>query len=164
MEVDGLNTTAMVITIIVILLGIAGTIVPFIPGVPLIFIAITTYGWYEGFHIITAKYIAVMATLTILSIFVDYLASTLGAKYFGSSKYGIYGALIGTVLGIFIFPPAGLLIGPWIGAIVGEMIAGKDLSNAFRTGIGTILGLFSGVAFSLILAIIMLISFLIIVF
>ena len=159
-----MNTTAVVITIIVILLGIAGTIVPFIPGVPLVFIAITTYGWYEGFHTITAKYIAVMATLTILSLLVDYLASTLGAKYFGSSKYGIYGALIGTVLGLFIFPPAGLLVGPWVGAIAGEMIAGKDFTNAFRTGIGAIVGLFSGIVFSLILAIIMLISFLVIVF
>ncbi len=159
-----MNTTAVVITIIVILIGIAGTIVPFIPGVPLIFIAITTYGWYEGFHTLNAKYIAVMATLTILSILVEYLASTLGAKYFGSSKYGIYGAIIGTLLGLFIFPPAGLLFGPWIGAIVGELIAGKDFPNAFRTGIGSIVGLFSGIVFSLILAIIMFISFLIIVF
>lgn len=159
-----MTTTAVVITIIVILLGIAGTLIPFIPGVPLIFIAITTYGWYEGFHTITAKYIVVIATLTILSILVDYLSSTLGVKYFGSSKYGIYGALIGTVLGLFIFPPAGILIGPWIGAVAGEMIAGKDFSNAFRTGIGAIVGLLSGVAFSLIMAIIMFISFLVIVF
>lgn len=159
-----MNTTAVVITIIVILLGIVGTIIPFIPGIPLIFIAIATYGWYEGFHTITTKYIVIMAALTLLSLLVDYLASTLGAKYFGSGKYGIYGALIGTVLGLFIFPPAGLLIGPWVGAIAGEMMAGKDLSNAFRTGIGTIVGLFSGIAFSLILAIIMFISFLVIAF
>lgn len=159
-----MNTTAVVITIIVILLGIAGTIIPFIPGVPLIFIAIATYGWYEGFHTITTKYIVILAALTLLSLLVDYLASTMGAKYFGSSKYGIYGALIGTLLGLFLFPPAGLLIGPWIGAIVGELMAGKEFNTALRTGVGTIVGLFSGIVFSLILAIIMLVSFLIVVF
>lgn len=159
-----MNTTAVVITIIVILLGIVGTMIPFIPGIPLIFVAIATYGWYEGFHTISTKYIVIMAALTLLSLLIDYLASTMGAKFFGSSKYGVYGALIGTVLGLFVFPPAGLLIGPWIGAIGGEMIAGKEFSAAFRTGIGTIVGLFSGIVFSLTLAIIMFISFLIIVF
>jgi len=159
-----MNTTAVVITIIVILIGIAGTIVPLIPGIPLIFIAIASYGWYEGFQTISTKYIVIMAALTLLSLLVEYLGSTMGAKYFGSGKYGVYGALIGTLLGLFIFPPAGLLIGPWVGAIAGEMISGKEFSVAAKTGVGTIIGLFSGIALNLILAVIMFISFLIVVF
>ncbi len=159
-----MNTTAVIIAIIVMLLGIAGTIVPFIPGIPLIFLAIAGYGWYEGFHSVGTKYIAIMAGLTILSFAVEYLASTLGAKYFGSSKKGIIGALIGTCLGLFLLPPLGILIGPWIGACAGELLSGKDLATAMRTSLGTLAGIFSGLAFNLILAIIMLTSFLIIIF
>ncbi len=159
-----MNTTAVIIAIIVILLGIAGTIIPFIPGIPLIFIAITAYGWYEGFHAVSTKYIAIMASLTVLSLIVEYLSSILGAKYFGSSKKGIYGALIGTVIGIFVFPPIGILIGPWLGACVGELLSGKDLSTAMKTGLGTLAGIFSGITFNLIIAVLMMISFLIIIF
>lgn len=138
--------------------------VPFIPGIPLIFIAILGYGWYEGFQALSTTYIAIMAGLTILSLAVEYLASTLGAKYFGSSKTGIFGALIGTVVGIFVIPPIGILICPWIGACVGELIAGKDISTAMRIGLGTIVGIFTGLVFNLLIGIIMLISFLVIIF
>ncbi|CFX44959.1 Protein of unknown function DUF456 [Syntrophomonas zehnderi OL-4] len=150
--------------IIGILLGIAGTIIPFIPGIPLIFIAILGYGWYEGFHSIGTTYLAVMGGLAILSLAVEYLSSTLGAKYYGSTKNGVIGALIGTMAGIFIFPPLGILVGPWIGAVMGEVLAGKDIVAAVRIGLGTIVGIFSGLLFNLLIGIIMLISFLVVIF
>ncbi len=84
-----MSTGAVVVAIIVILIGIVGIFIPYIPGIPLIFIAILAYGWYEGFHQISAYYIALMAALTVLALVVDYLSATLGAKHFGSSKYGI---------------------------------------------------------------------------
>lgn len=159
-----MNTGAVILAIVVILIGIVGIFIPFIPGIPLIFIAILAYGWYEGFHQITAYYIAIMAALTVLALVVDYLAATLGAKYFGSSKTGIYGALLGTLLGIIIFAPIGIFVGPWLGALIGEMIAGKDFSTAMRISLGTIAGLFSGIAFNLVLGAAMFISFLIVIF
>ena len=159
-----MHTGAVILAIIVILIGIAGVFIPYIPGIPLIFIAILAYGWYEGFHQLSAYYIAVIAALTILSLVVDYLGATLGAKYFGSSKMGVYGALLGSLLGIIIFAPIGIFVGPWLGALVGEMLAGKDFSTAMRVSMGTIAGLFSGIAFNLVLGTAMFISFLSMIF
>lgn len=159
-----MNTGAVVLAIIFILIGIGGIFIPVVPGIPLIFIAILAYGWYEGFQHISAYYIAFMAALTVLALLVDYFSATLGAKYFGSSKYGIYGALLGTLLGIVIFAPVGIFLGPFLGALIGEMLAGKDINIAAKTSLGTIIGLFSGIAFNLILGLVMFISFLIIIF
>lgn len=154
----------LVLTLVVIMVGIAGTFVPIIPGVPLVFIAIAAYGWHEGFQTISPRYLVIIAGVTVLSLFVDYLATYMGAKYFGSSKKGLYGAVLGSFVGLFIFPPLGLLLGPWIGAIVGEFLQGNDWNKAMRSGTGAVIGLFSGIAFKVMLATIMLVSFLIIIF
>ncbi|PKM77719.1 MAG: DUF456 domain-containing protein [Firmicutes bacterium HGW-Firmicutes-15] len=159
-----MDVWVVIITLAVILLGIAGTFVPVLPGVPLVFIAIAAYGWHDGFQTVTPRYLAIIAGVTVLSLFVDYLSTYLGAKYFGSSKKGLYGAVIGSFVGLFIFPPAGLLIGPWVGAIIGEFIDGNDWNKALRSGMGAVIGLFSGIAFKLMLATLMLVSFLIIIF
>ncbi len=159
-----MDVWVVVITLAVILLGIAGTFVPVLPGVPLVFIAIAAYGWHDGFQTVTPRYLAIIAGVTVLSLFVDYLSTYLGAKYFGSSKKGLYGAVFGSFIGLFIFPPAGLLIGPWVGAIIGEFLEGNDWNKALRSGMGAVIGLFSGIAFKLALATIMLVSFLIIIF
>lgn len=158
------DVIALVLALIFILLGLAGTIIPFLPGIPLIFISIAAYGWYEGFQIVNARFLVVMAALTILSLLVDYLSTALGASYFGSSKNGIWGAIIGTFLGLIIFAPVGIFLGPWLGASIGEYTACHDINKAMKTGIGTVIGLFSGLVFNLVLAMIMLVAFLIKVF
>lgn len=150
--------------IILICIGVLGTIVPFLPGVPLVFISICAYGWYENFSTITPKLIALFAALTVLSIFVNYISATLGAKKFGSSKYGTWGALLGTFIGLFIFPPLGIFIGPWLGAMMGEYIYRKDLNRAFQAGVGAVVGLLSGIVFDLVIALVMAIWFLVKVF
>ncbi len=152
----------LVVVFLLILVGIAGTIVPLIPGIPLIFISIAAYGWYEGFQQITPKYLVIIGTVTVLSVIVDYLSTSIGAKYAGSSKKGIWGAFIGTFVGAIFFPPLGILLGPWLGAFIGEYIELQDANAAAKTGFGTVLGLFSGIIFNLILALIILISFIIV--
>lgn len=155
------NTIFLVVVFILIVLGIAGTILPFLPGVPLVFVSICAYGWYEGFNLISPRLIALFAGFTVLSIFLNYLSVALGAKYFGSSKYGVIGALLGIFLGIFIFPPLGIFIGPWLGATIGEYIYNKDFSSSLRSGIGAVIGLVSSIFFDLIIAITMAIWFII---
>ena len=81
-----MDVSIFIITLVVILIGIAGTFLPVLPGVPLFFMAIAAYGWYEGFQVITARYLVIIAGLAVLSLFVDYLSTYMGAKYFDSSK------------------------------------------------------------------------------
>ena len=118
----------------------------------MVFIAIAAYGWYEGFQVVTPKYLVILAGVAVLSLFVDYISTYLGAKYFDSSKMGLYGAVIGSIAGLFIFPPLGLLICPWLGAIIGELLQGNDWPKALRSGMGAVIGLFSGIAFKVALA------------
>lgn len=153
---------ASIIVIILLLLGVGGTILPLLPGIPFMFASIAAYGWYEGFNIITPKYICIIAALTVISLIVDYLSTVLGAKYFGSSKKGMWGAMLGTFIGLFLFPPLGLLLGPFLGAMLGEYLEIQNAEKAFRIGIGTVVGLFSGMVFKLILAIGIFVSFLIV--
>ena len=155
---------ALIIVMILLLLGIGGTILPLLPGIPLMFVSIAAYGWYEGFNTITPKYVCILAALTVISLIVDYLSTVLGAKYFGSSKKGMWGALLGTFIGLFLFPPLGLLLGPFLGAMIGEYIEIQDMEKAVKIGVGTVVGLFSGMVFKLVLAIGMFVSFLIVVF
>ncbi len=153
----------LIVVFLLILVGIAGTVIPLIPGIPLIFISIAAYGWYEGFQQVTPKYLVIIGALTVLSVMVDYLSTTLGAKYAGSSKKGIWGAFLGTLVGAIFFPPMGILIGPWLGAFIGEYLELQDLKAAAKTGFSTVLGLFSGIIFNLVLAFIILISFIIVI-
>ncbi len=155
---------ALIIVVVLLLLGVSGTILPLLPGIPLMFVSIAAYGWYEGFNIITPKYICIIAALTVISLIVDYLSTVLGAKYFGSSKKGIWGALLGTFIGLFLFPPLGLLLGPFLGAMLGEYLEMQDIEKAARIGVGTVVGLFSGMVFKLVLAIGIFVSFLVVVF
>ena len=159
-----MGTAVLVIVIMVMLLGLAGILLPIVPAIPLIFAAIAAYGWYEHFQVITPSFLTVMAGLTILSLFVDYLATYLGAKFFNSSRKGIWGAVLGSIVGIFIIPPLGIFICPWIGAVLGELLEGNNFQKAMRSGMGAVIGLFSGMAFKGILGAGMIISFLIKVF
>lgn len=160
----GMETAVLVIAIIFMLVGLAGTVFPFLPGVPLIFMAIAAYGWYEGFDLITSRLLIIFAALTILSLFLNYISAVLGAKHFGSSKAGIWGALVGTVAGVFILPPLGIFIGPWIGAFIGEYLRTHDINLSFKAAVGAVIGLVSGILFDLILGIVMVVTFLIKVF
>lgn len=153
---------AKALAIVVMLIGIAGSIMPVLPGIPLVFLAILGYGWFEGFNLISVHYIAIMGTLTLLSVLVDYIAGVWGAKRAGSSKLGMFGAGLGIVVGIF-FGPIGILVGPLLGAFAGEYLVLRDVSQAINVATGTVIGIFAGIAFKVLLGIGMLISFLFVI-
>ncbi|ADI01860.1 MULTISPECIES: DUF456 domain-containing protein [Syntrophothermus] len=159
-----MNVVVLIIAILLMLIGLAGTFLPVLPGIPVVFLAIAGYGWYEGFKVVTPKFLAIMAGLTVLSILVDYLAGLLGAKFFGSSPAGIWGAFVGGILGLVLGGPVGLVLGPWIGAFVGEYVKLRDVNKAWRVGVGTVVGIFTGVAAKVVIGLVMIIWFLIVVF
>lgn len=154
-----MNNLVLILVIVAMVIGAAGTILPVLPGIPLIFGAALFYGWYEGFSLITSNYLVILGILTLLSILFSYLSTVLGARRFGSGKFGSWGAMVGLILGLFLFPPLGLLIGPFLGAFLGEYITHKDSSQAVQASIGALIGLFSGIVFNLLIALGMVISF-----
>jgi uncharacterized protein len=141
---DG-NTLAYVIAGILILVGIAGTILPALPGVPLVYAGMLLAAWTDGFQEVPVWVMVVLGVMTLLSLGIDFLATSLGAKRAGASRKAMVGAALGTFAGIFFGIP-GLLLGPFVGAVAGEMIGGRELREASKVGFGTWLGLALGAA------------------
>ncbi|MCK5103645.1 MAG: DUF456 domain-containing protein [Cyclobacteriaceae bacterium] len=133
----------IIIGILLILIGLIGCFVPVLPGPPLAYISLLLLqiGPEVPFSL---KFMLIMAGVVAAVTILDYLIPALGAKKWGGSKYGIIGVLVGVVMGIFIFPPFGLLIFPLIGAFTGEVLNGADSSQAFKAAFGTFVGLLFG--------------------
>ena len=138
-----------------ILLGLAGTILPALPGLPLVFAGMLLAAWVDGFRLISGWTIALLALLTLVSVGVDIAATALGAKRVGAGKAAMFGAAIGTLVGAFFAIP-GLLLGPFLGAMIAELMAGRKLAHASRIGFGTWVGLAVGTALKIALAFAML--------
>ena len=136
------------LAVALILLGVAGTILPALPGVTLVFGGILLAAWIDHFTRIPGWLVAVFALLTLVAWAVDYFAAVAGAKKAGASKLAVAGAAIGTLLGIFT-GLWGLLFMPLIGAAIGEFIARRDVYRAGHVGIATWIGLLVGTAVKL---------------
>ncbi len=128
-----------ILGIVFILTGIAGCILPVIPGPPLSWAGLLLLHWTR-FAQFSATFLLVMACLAIAVTVLDYVIPVWGTKKFGGSKAGMWGATIGIFAGIFFFPPVGIIIGPFIGAVLGEIIAGKESGSALKAGLGSFVG------------------------
>ena len=137
--------------VLLIGLGLAGLVLPAIPGAPLIFFGLLLAAWTENFVYVGLWTIVVLAVLALLTYGIDLWATMFGAKKFGASKYAVIGAVLGSIVGIFLGFP-GIIFGPFIGAVVGELLAQKDLRQATRSGIGATIGLVLGAALKLAMA------------
>lgn len=146
-----MTTTLWVIAVLLIVVGVAGTVLPALPGVPLIFGGVLLAAWIGDFQRISVFTVVVLAILAVLGIVIDYVAAALSAKRAGASKEGIIGAAIGTLAGI-VTGLWGLLFMPLVGAAVGEFIAHKDALRAGKVGAATWFGLLVGTAIKLAIA------------
>jgi len=131
-----------------IAVGFVGTILPVLPGTVLIYAGFLTYGLITGFDSLGWPFYLGELVLVGLSYVVDFMASAYGVKFFGGSKAAIWGALFGSLL-IFVSGPIGLIVGPLIGAVAGELIAGKEVRRACNAGFGTFVGLLGGTVLKL---------------
>lgn len=122
-----------------ILAGIAGCILPVIPGPPLSWAGLLLLHWTR-FAQFSAVFLLVMACLAIVVTVLDYVIPVWGTKKFGGSKAGMWGATIGIFAGVFFFPPVGIIVGSFVGATLGEMIAGKESGSALKAGLGSFIG------------------------
>lgn len=140
--------------IVLSVVGIIGSVLPALPGPPLNYIALLILH-FSGRHEFTDRFLISWLIITLAVLALDYLIPIYGARMSGGTKKGIWGATIGLVAGIFLFPPFGMIIGPFIGAVIGEMLAGKDLNLAIRAGTGTFIGFIAGTVVKLAVSIIM---------
>ena len=139
---------------LLVIVGLAGTILPALPGVPLVFMGLLVAAWIGDFQKIGWPTLTVLALLTALAIAADVTATLLGAKRAGASKLALLGAAIGSIVGLF-FGLIGIFVFPFIGAIAGELIARQRLGQAAKVGFATWLGLLIGALAKLSLAITM---------
>lgn len=142
-----MDTTVLlwVLAASLILTGLAGVALPLLPGAPLLFLGLLVGAWADDFHYVGYGTLAVLAGLTVLTYIIDFFAGILGAQRFGASPRAMVGAGIGAVLGLFMGLP-GILFGPFVGAVIGELSARRSLAEAGMSGIGTTIGLVLGVA------------------
>ncbi len=132
-----------------VVVWVAALFVTFIPVVPAGFIIVGMALLHEllvGFGELSPTIWLALAVLTVLSSLVDNIAGALGARHFGGSRQGVWGAFVGGILGIFILPPLGLFLMPLVGAYVGELVAGRSAEQALRGAWGAVLGLLGGLA------------------
>jgi uncharacterized protein YqgC (DUF456 family) len=132
-----------ILAALLIAAGIAGAILPVLPGVPLVFGGMLLAAWADDFQHVGAVTLGLLGVLCVIALLVDFVAGVLGAKRVGASPRALWGAAIGTVVGLFFGLP-GLLLGPFAGAVIGELTAGSRVDHAARVGIGTWLGLLFG--------------------
>lgn len=146
----------LVLSIILVLLGFVGSIVPMLPGIPLMFGGFLLWGLASGWRNFSVNTVIVLGCVTIAVFLLDYYAGAAGAKKYGASKAGIWGSIIGGILGVLIFNIVGLILGPLVGAVLGELFAGKTRKEAWRAGWGAFVGLLAGGLIKIITAVMML--------
>lgn len=140
---------------LLVIIGLAGSVLPALPGTPLMFVGMLLVAWGTGFTTLGWGILAILAALTILSLVLDFVANLLGAKRAGASRLALVGAALGTLIGFF-FGLAGILLGPFIGAFAGEYIHSRHGGMATRVGIGTWVGILLGLVARVSIAFLML--------
>jgi hypothetical protein len=148
-------TILWISAILLIAAGLAGLVLPALPGAPLLFVGLVCAAWAEQFAYVGWGTLAVLGILCGLAYLVDFAAGAFGAKRFGASGRAVLGAGIGTLAGL-LFGIFGVIIGPFAGAVAGELTVHRDLKRAGRAGVGATLGLALGAAAKIALAFAML--------
>ncbi len=135
----------IIVAVLLIVVGIAGTVLPMLPGVPLVFAGLLLAAWHGGFEQVGILSMVIIGAIAAMAWVVDFFASVITAKKVGASKYALWGAGIGAVVGI-AGGIVGLIIGPAIGAVIGELISHKNTSREATTKATTV-GIAAGLGF-----------------
>ncbi len=146
---------AYCLAICLILVGLAGTIIPALPGIPMIFAGAWLIAFMEDYVYWSWGTLIALGVLTVISLIIDWVSQTMGAQKAGATKMGLTGAFLGTIVGL-PFGLVGIFLFPVIGAFVGEMIGHRDMRLAGKVSWATWVGMIAGIAAKLAIAFIML--------
>jgi uncharacterized protein len=148
-----------VIAAVLLAVGLVGAVVPMVPGIPLIFAGVWLIARVDQYRHLGRWWLLAIAVIGSLGLAVEVIAGSLGAKRMGATKQAVWGAMLGTVIGLFFGIP-GLLLGPFAGALLGELASGNSVLRATHVGIGTWMGLIFGTIFKLVTSLMMVAMFL----
>ncbi|MBP2002062.1 uncharacterized protein YqgC (DUF456 family) [Paenibacillus shirakamiensis] len=148
-----------IIIIALFVVGIAGAVVPILPGVVAIYAAFFVYGWFFTFAHFGWIFWTLQSLIVIVLLAADYAVGAWGVKRFGGSKASVWLSTIGAIIGPFVIPAFGLIIGPFVGAVIGELVTGSSLEKSVKVGFGSVVGLFSSMVVKIILQIVMIVVF-----
>lgn len=151
---DGGVVLIWILAVALVLIGLAGLVLPAIPGAPLLFAGLVAAAWAEDFVYVGTGTLVALGVMAVLTYAIDFAATAFGAKRFGASRRAMIGAGVGALLGLFL-GVLGVLVGPFVGAVIGELSTRRDLFVAGRAGIGATVGLAIGAAAKLALGIAM---------
>lgn len=134
------------------IVGLVGCVLPWLAGPPFNFIGLILLSAARGWKPFSPTFLIIMGSLAVLTMVLEYALPLAGTRRFGASKRGFWGAFLGMMVGVFVLPPFGLILGAFIGAVAGELSAGKDQSNALRAGWGAFAGMMAALAVKLIVS------------
>ena len=146
-----MDITLAVLGAALVLIGFIGSVLPIIPGPPISWAGLLLLKWTDYVNDHGAAYenaLWILLFFVILVTILDYVVPIMGTKKYGGSKRGVWGATIGVVVGLF-FGPLGIIIGPFLGAYIGEITTGKKNSDALRAAWGSFMGFLLGVGLKL---------------
>lgn len=146
-------TVLIIVGIILILTGIAGCILPLLPGPPLCFLALLIQQ-LNAEPPFTTNFLLIWGSVTLVVTVLDYVIPLYGTKKFGGSKFGVWGCTIGLVVGLWL-GPFGIIVGPFVGAFIGEIIANNDSSTALKSAFGSFMGFLLGTLLKLVVCLAM---------
>ncbi|MHA7109400.1 DUF456 domain-containing protein [Sunxiuqinia elliptica] len=135
--------------ILFIISGILGGVLPVLPGPPLSYVGLILLHLTERYQFST-NFLVIWGIITVVVYLLDYFIPVWGTKKFGGSKRGVWGSIIGLLVGMFLFPPFGIIVGPFAGAVLGELSGGKQSKEALRSGFGSFVGFLVGTLLKLI--------------
>ena len=151
------------ISVLLILIGILGSIIPILPGPPIAFGGLLLVHFTSN-HPFSVEFLILFGALAILSAVIDNVLPIYATKKFNGSKKGVWGSAIGLIIGLFFFPPFGIIIGPMLGAFVGEILDGKSPNNSVKPAFGSLIGFLSSIFLRFALSIVMAYYFIVEVF
>lgn len=150
-----MDIVLLILAIICMLVGVVGSLLPILPGLPVAYLGFLLIHFSKYAHF-SNWFLIIWAAIVIIMAVADYMIPKWGTQKYGGTKWGQNGALIGTIAGIFVFPPFGLILGPFAGAYIGEIMHdAKDTEKALRSAWGSFIGFIAGSFIKLIIALVM---------
>jgi uncharacterized protein YqgC (DUF456 family) len=149
------NIPLLIVSSLLFLVGLFGIIVPFVPGVPLVWLGLFIYSLGTGFKTIPIPAVVIFFFLMVLTVVLDFILPMVGLRRYKASNWSILGSFLGFIIGVIFFNIWGIILGPIVGAFVAELVAKRELGQGFRAALGVLLSSVIGTLLKIAISLIM---------